>query len=107
MAGGTLNFGGKTSVAYAGFAWTWDITPNWFIEPSFGGAIHSGRLEAPDSSGRLSLGCRELFRPGLSSGYRLNERWTVVVAWEHISNANLCGRNAGLNNLGAKIGFSF
>jgi hypothetical protein len=107
MAGGTLNFGGETSIGYAGFAWTWDITRNWYIEPTFGGAVHNGQLDVPASSGHLSLGCHELFRPSLSSGYRLNERWSVILTWEHISNANLCSRNAGLNNLGAKIGFAF
>jgi hypothetical protein len=107
VTGGTLNFDGKTSVAYAGLAWTLDITPEWFLEPTFGGAIHSGKLDVPNDSGRLSLGCRELFRPGLSSGYRLNENWSVILTWEHISNANLCARNNGLNDLGMKIGFTF
>src|SRR5262249_44002742 len=41
MAGGTLNFDGKTSVAYTGVAWTLDITPNWFLEPTFGVAVHN------------------------------------------------------------------
>jgi len=107
MMGGTLNFDGKTSVAYAGFAWTLDITPNWFLEPTFGGAIHDGKLDVLHSSGRLALGCRELFRTGLSSGYRLNEDWSVIVAWEHISNANLCARNHGLNDVGVKLGYTF
>jgi hypothetical protein len=35
--GGTLNFAGKTSYVYAGLAWTWNITPQLFIEPLTGG----------------------------------------------------------------------
>jgi lipid A 3-O-deacylase len=105
--GGTLNFAGKTSYVYAGLAWTWNLTPQWFIEPLTGGAIHNGELNVMDQTGRLSLGCRELFRIGMSTGYRLTDNWTAMVTWEHLSNADLCARNNGLNNLGVKFGYSF
>jgi hypothetical protein len=105
--GGTVNFSGKTSYAYAGLAWTWNITPNWFLETFAGGAIHDGKLDVPDSSHRLSLGCRTLFRIGDSIGYRWAENWSVMLTWEHLSNANLCSRNNGLNEIGIKAGFAF
>jgi lipid A 3-O-deacylase len=108
QAGGMLNFGGKTSYAYAGVAWTLPLTQRWFLEPMFGGAIHNGELNLPGiSPDRLSLGCHQLFHTGLSSGYRLSENWTVLLTWEHLSNGGLCVRNQGINNLGAKIGFGF
>jgi lipid A 3-O-deacylase len=56
---------------------------------------------------RLSLGCHQLFHIGVSGGYRLGEGWTVLLTWEHLSNAGLCVRNQGINNVGAKIGFAF
>ena len=103
--GGALNFEGKTSYAYAGFAWTL-LTPHWFIEPLFGGAIHNGKLYTPDLD-RLSLGCRELFHTGMNAGYRLSGEWSLMLTWEHISNGGLCAHNLGLNELGMKVGYSF
>jgi Lipid A 3-O-deacylase (PagL) len=38
---------------------------------------------------------------------RLSERWHVLVSFDHISNGDGCARNQGLNNYGARIGFSF
>lgn len=37
QVGGMLNTAGKTSYAYAGFVWTFDVTPKFFFEPMFGG----------------------------------------------------------------------
>jgi lipid A 3-O-deacylase len=48
-----------------------------------------------------------LFHTGLSGGYRLTEQWTALVTWDHISNAHLCAHNAGMNEYGVKIGYSF
>jgi lipid A 3-O-deacylase len=108
QAGAMLNFGRKTSYAYAGFAWTVPVTEKWFLEPMFGGAIHNGELNLPGlDPDRLSLGCRQLFHTGLSGGYHLGDGWSVMLTWEHLSNAGLCVRNQGINDVGAKIGFSF
>ena len=106
QVGGSLNFSGKTSYAYVGLAWTWNVTPQFFVEPLTGGAIHNGTLDSPVTD-RLSLGCSPLFRIGVSAGYRLNESWTAMATWEHLSNADLCRRNEGLNNIGVKIGYTF
>lgn len=101
-----LNTAGKTSYVYAGFAWQLDITPNFWVEPMFGGAIHNGQLDTADPT-RVSLGCHQLFHTGVSAGYRFNETWSLVATWDHISNAGLCSRNVGLNTYGAKIGYRF
>jgi lipid A 3-O-deacylase len=105
--GGMLNLDGKTSYAFAGVVWTLDLTPNWFFEPMFGGAIHDGELTAPRGSGRLSLGCSPLFHTGASIGYHLSGNWDVMLTWDHISNAGLCGSNPGINDFGVKIGYLF
>ena len=41
--GGSLNFDGQTSFAYAGLSWTIDVTPDVFVEGSLGGAVHNGK----------------------------------------------------------------
>ena len=45
--GTTGNFTNKTSQAYAGFTWTYDITPQIFIEGGLGGAVHNGKVSLP------------------------------------------------------------
>jgi lipid A 3-O-deacylase len=104
--GGVFDTGGRTSYVYAGAVWTWNLTPRIFFEPIFGATVHNGKLDTPDVTWD-SLGCRLLFHTGTNLGYRFTESWNVSVSWEHSSNAKICGRNVGLNNFGAKIGFSF
>lgn len=108
QVGGTFNTAGKTSLVYAGAAWTWDFGGSpWFVEPNLGVAVHNGEFDAPAGSHRLSLGCNPLFHTGASAGYRLSQRWAVMATWEHASDGDLCSRNQGLNNVGARLSFSF
>src|SRR5215203_4437926 len=53
--GGSLNFNDRTSFAYAGLSWTVDVTPNIFVEGSFGGAIHNGKESSHPLSDRQAL----------------------------------------------------
>jgi lipid A 3-O-deacylase len=106
--GGTFNTAGKTSLVYAGAAWTFDFGGSrWFLEPTLGAAAHNGDFIAPPDSHRLSLGCSPLFHASASGGYRISQRWAVMATWEHASNGGLCSRNDGLNNIGARFSFSF
>lgn len=107
--GGTGNFDGKTSHAYAGLTWTFDITSAIFIEGSFGGTVHNGKHGSdtvfyPD---RNKMGCSWSFRESGSIGYRFTPNWSVMATVEHISNAGLCNQNRGLTNVGARIGYTF
>ena len=108
--GASINTNGRTSFAYAGLTWTIDITPNIFVEGSFGGAVHNGdthsnpALVAPD---RQALGCSPLFRESGSVGVRLSANWSVLATIEHLSNAGLCTQNRGLTNVGARVGYTF
>jgi lipid A 3-O-deacylase len=104
--GGMINTDGKTSYAYAGVVWTLNITPRFFLEPMFGGAVHNGELDTPDPT-RNSLGCVQLFHTGLSTGFRLSDHWTILGTWDHISDARLCDRNQGINDYGIKLGYRF
>jgi hypothetical protein len=105
--GGSLNFDDKTSFAYAGLTWTVDITPRFFIEGSFGGAIHNGSTGRVVPVDRNALGCSPLFRESGSVGVRLSANWSVMATVEHLSNAGLCSQNRGLTNIGARLGYTF
>ncbi|MGO4706096.1 acyloxyacyl hydrolase [Microvirga sp. 2MCAF38] len=106
--GGSVNFEGFASFAYAGLTWTVDITPTFFVEGSFGGAIHNGEkghlYASPD---RSSLGCSPLFRESGSVGVRLAANWNLMATIEHLSNGGSCADNRGLTNIGARVGYSF
>lgn len=104
--GGSLNFSGRTSFAYAGLTWTFDITPSVFIEGSFGGAVHNGETD-PITPHHSALGCTTLFREAGSLGVRVTANWSVMATVEHLSNAGLCSRNRGLTNVGLRVGYTF
>jgi hypothetical protein len=105
MLGAMVNTAGKTSFAYASLVWTWHWN-RFFVEPIFGVAVHNGHYDNPPP-GRLALGCNPLFHTGVSVGYYLTNRWSVMGTWQHISNGNLCHRNIGLNTYGLRLGYSF
>ncbi|MCB5177691.1 MULTISPECIES: acyloxyacyl hydrolase [Microvirga] len=106
--GGSLNFDGRTSFAYAGLSWTVDITPNLFVEGSLGGAIHNGK-DRPShlQDHHQAMGCSPLFREAGSVGVRLSANWSLMATVEHLSNAGSCSDNRGLTNIGARVGYSF
>jgi len=106
--GGSVNFDGRTSFAYAGLTWTIDVTPNLFVEGSLGGAIHNGKDHPTNVLDRhQALGCSPLFRESGSVGVRLSANWSVMATIEHLSNAGSCSENRGLTNIGARVGYSF
>jgi lipid A 3-O-deacylase len=106
--GGALNLNGKTSVAYTGLTWTFDVGPRVFIEGSIGGALHSGNTnDSGPPPGRAALGCSPLFREAGSVGVRLAANWTLMATVEHMSNNGLCSQDRGLTNLGARLGYLF
>lgn len=106
--GGSLNFDGRTSFAYAGLSWTIDVTPNVFVEGSLGGAVHNGKKDVYNPfSDHQALGCKALFRESGSVGVRLSANWSVMATVEHLSNAGSCSDNRGLTNVGARVGYSF
>jgi lipid A 3-O-deacylase len=105
--GATVNFAGKTSQAYAGATWTYDITSRVFAEASFGGSVNNGKTGNVVPAGFNKVGCNGLFRESASLGYRVSEHWSVMGTIEHSSNAGLCAQNRGLTNVGARIGYSF
>jgi hypothetical protein len=106
--GGSLNFDGQTSFAYAGLSWAIDVTPNIFVEGSFGGAIHNGKDSSDPLSDRQTMGCSPLFRESGSVGVRLSANWSLMATIEHLSDGGTCSdENRGLTNVGARVGYSF
>jgi lipid A 3-O-deacylase len=106
QVGVMINTANRTSYAYAGVVWTLNITRQIFLEPIFGASFNNGKVLAPDNTWN-SLGCHAMFHTGLSTGYRVDEHWSVIATWEHISNAGTCIRNVGQNDYGVKIGYRF
>lgn len=102
-----INTAGDTSQIYFGLTWDIDITDWLFFEFSFGGSVHDGRLDPPEASNRPALGCRVLFRESLSLGVRFWERHSISTMFDHISNANLCSNNEGLDTMGIRYGYRF
>jgi lipid A 3-O-deacylase len=105
--GATVNFAGKTSQAYAGLTWTYDITKSIFVEGSFGGSVNNGKTGSIVPPGHNAMGCNASFRESGSLGYRFTANWSLMGTIEHMSNAGLCTQNRGLTNYGARIGYSF
>jgi hypothetical protein len=105
--GGTLNFAGKTSQAFAGLTWTYDITESIFVDAEFGGSVNNGKTGVIVPPGHNAMGCNWSFRESGSIGYRINANWDVTATIEHMSNAGACSQNRGLTNYGMRIGYRF
>jgi hypothetical protein len=109
-AGANLNTAGRTSLFYAGLLWTLPVSDRFFLEGFLDGAIHNGSLLG--TYDHAALGCRALAHVGGSLGYRIDNRWSVMLTFDHASNGeglglSSCPRNKGLNGYGARVGFSF
>ena len=105
--GVTGNFDGGTSLLYAGFTWTFDITRTWFIEGAFGGAVHNGTTGTVPVAGHNPMGCSATFHESAALGYRFTPQWSAMLTVEHASNGGLCRQNRGLTNVGFKVAYSF
>ncbi len=104
--GATVNSGSDTSQVYTGLSWEWSFWGNWFAGFSLGGSVHDGKLKTVRSD-RKELGCRLLFRESVEFGYRFGGRHGMSLFLDHISNANICDRNEGLDNFGIRYGYLF
>ena len=101
-----------TSFGYLGLTWRAELSKTLFFDFGVGGAAHDGRTSFNPSTdlprtGSAFLGCRALFRLHVSPGVRVSKRAALLVQWEHLSNANLCRENEGLDNWGARFAYSF
>lgn len=104
--GVAVNSAGATSQIYGGVAWDWTFWEPFFVEGTLALAVHDGTLDRERSDNK-PLGCRVLFRESASLGARFLERHSISLQLAHISNANICGNNGGLDTFGIKYGYRF
>ena len=102
-----------TNQIYAGLEWRAYLKKRFFASVSLGGAVHDGAtkyrnvIDRPRRSNTVFLGCRALFRVAGDIGYDLTDRLRASIHMAHISNANLCTPNEGLDHFGARLGYRF
>jgi lipid A 3-O-deacylase len=104
--GAAVNTSGATSYAYFGLTWTASLFERAFVSGGLGGAVHDGQLTST-AQDRKQLGSRILFHEYAEAGYRITPVLSLSVFLDHMSNANLARRNAGITNVGLRTGFKF
>jgi lipid A 3-O-deacylase len=113
MIGGDINTAGNTSSGYLGLTWGVSFIHDLLISgdsifatAGLGGAVQDGyELTAP--AGRKRLGSPVLFHLSTELGYQFTPSINIGLFIDHMSNANLAPRNAGITNLGVRLGFRF
>ncbi len=102
--------GDATTQLYRGLDWKVDLTSRWFVTAGIGAAIHNGETDAYDPvadaarvSNTVFYGCRVLIRVAGDVGYRVTDRLSASFHWNHISNAELCSDNEGLDQMGLRL----
>jgi len=101
-----------TSSIYAGLTWHQELGSVFFIEGSFGAAIHNGKMDEYEflRPGKVyrGLGSPILFRESFAIGASVTENLNVIVQLSHMSHAGLAGEaNAGQTDLAVKLGWEF
>lgn len=106
VIGTDINTGSGTSLAYAGLGWNFYLTDAVFIDFTLGGAIHNGETKTKTADSR-AYGCRLNFHESFSLGYSFDEKNSIMLSTDHMSNASLCDENPGLSNLGIRYAYKF
>lgn len=105
--GTSINTGSGTSQVSAGFAWDYYITKDIFLEGTLDIAFHNGHTGPIPNFAQRPLGCNPLARQSVSLGKDIDAHWRVMITLEHLDNFDLCDQNAGLSNLGIRVGYRF
>jgi hypothetical protein len=101
-----INARGETNQGYLGLVAGHRLLGPIFVELGVGGALHDGKLDTTDPD-RRSLGCRVLFHVQGDIGVELGDNWRLMAHADHMSNANICDRNEGLETAGLRLGYRF
>jgi hypothetical protein len=104
--GASVNTSGYTSRAYVDARWEYQTPSGIFFGLGLGGAVHDGLLDPTDPD-KKALGSRILFHIPIEIGLRLDERRSISVYFEHMSNAFLADSNEGLDSIGVRYGYKF
>jgi len=115
--GADINTAGNTSDGYFGLTWRATLLSDLlrpgdgiFVTGSLGGALQDGFTGSTDVEpppGRKFLGSVALFRESVELGYQITPTVSIAALLDHISNADLAPRNAGITSAGARLGFKF
>lgn len=102
-----------TSQIYGGIEWRVHFSKRLFATGTVGASLHNGETDRFDRiadrdrmNSTVFLGCRVLFRLGGDLGYELTDRLSISAHWNHVSNAELCSENEGLDHLGLRVGYT-
>jgi lipid A 3-O-deacylase len=104
--GASINTDGYTSRAYLDARWEYQWQNGLFVGLGIGAAVHDGDLDCCEPD-RKALGSRVLFHIPLEVGLRLDDRNSISVFFEHVSNADLADTNEGLDAIGVRYGRRF
>lgn len=100
-----------TSSLYTGFTWHLDLGQTFFLESSFGFAVHDGDMDrSVMANGKFKRGYGSpiLFRESLAVGAALSEHLNIILQVSHMSHAELAGdENAGQTDVALKLGYKF
>jgi lipid A 3-O-deacylase len=106
VIGGSVNTEGYTSKAYVDARWEIEGPSGIFFGIGLGGAVHDGLLDPTDPD-KKALGSRLLFHIPIEIGLRLDERRSISVYFEHMSNGFLADSNEGMDSIGVRYGYKF
>lgn len=104
--GSNISSGNATSIIYSGMTCRGIFKERYFLEASFGGCIHNGKLKQSSAS-KKALGSRLLFRESISIGMKFENKQNVSLFLDHASNAKLASPNPGLTDFGIRYGLEF
>jgi len=105
-AGASVNTEGGTSRVYIDARWEYQMPSGIFFGLGLGGTVHDGLLDPTDPD-KKALGSRILFHIPIEIGLRLDDRRSISVYFEHMSNAFLADSNEGLDSIGVRYGYKF
>ncbi len=94
-------------VVYLGLNWEVYLTEKLYLGIAGGGAWNSSSFTASASGATKDLGSSVLFHLQASLGFDISRNWTMQIFYNHFSNANVSGSNAGLESIGARLGKRF
>ncbi|MFC7291636.1 hypothetical protein [Hirschia litorea] len=114
----SVNSEDRTSYIAVGLEWDFEFLEGWHFQPSFGYALHSGKLESQGATAQeravfdskhLLLGSRDLFRTSFAITKDINETWALQLIYDHLSHGQILGngRNQGLDDVGVRVAYSF
>lgn len=103
-AGVSVNSHGDTSKFYFDGIWQYDVLQCFYFAVGLGIAVHNGENHFV-RDGQKALGSSTLFHFPIEVGYRLSQKLSLSVYFDHMSNANMSMENEGLDTLGLRLGY--